>query len=401
MTLRSFYGPPIEIPPMILKGSTSLANIAALLDTNVKKVHVAGQILLQGGSAGGSKTISAAGGGKVHWRTGSVTWNAAGSTVRVGLQDLSTSLSPVQGEGWAGPGSVVYKDLVQGVDTLTLNTPYATAMATGTKTVAHNDRIAVCFELTVKNGSDLVNVNSNQTAYGSQGYNFPAVMLYVAAFARLVCNPATVIEFDDGTLGWFANSCVTLAGQGTQAFNQSTGTADEYGNIFTPLVPMRAVGICANVNVGAATPDFELCLYSDPLNIGVGIALVDKIVVDATQLGSVAGSTGVVDMAFATEQVLAAGTSYGITIRPTTANNVTTSWQDVVDPAHWKVMGLDDTCYAIRRLDNSGGFADYNNGTPKTRRMNICLLVDQFDDGTSGGGGGGGMLQGNLRGNMQ
>lgn len=392
MTLRSFYGPPIEIPALIIKGQSSVSSIAATMDAANEQVHLVGHIVLEGGSAGGPKTISSAG-GKIHWRSGAVTWAAAGTTVRLGIQDLSTATSPAQGDGTHD----VYEDLVQGTDTVAANTAYATAMGSGTKTIAHGDKIAVAFEMTVRNGSDSVVTTQYNPAYAPSAFQLPAVMLGTPTFARQVAFPSVVIEFNDGTIGWVAPSCPILGGFGSASFHVNTSTADEYGNIFSPVAAMRSVGIVVNITPSSAAADFEICLYSDPLGTPV---LIEAIAVDATQLGNPAGFTGGSYFFFSTEITLSVGTAYGITVRPTTTTSLITYYQDVSVAAHWKAISLDDTCYAIRRLDNAGAFSDYNGGTAKTRRMNISLLVDQFDDG-AGGGGGGGMLQGNFRGNFQ
>jgi len=48
---------------------------------------------------GGSKTISAAGGGKIVWVAFAVTFADAGTTFDVGIQDVSTTATPSQGDG--------------------------------------------------------------------------------------------------------------------------------------------------------------------------------------------------------------------------------------------------------------------------------------------------------------
>lgn len=374
MTLRSFFGPPIELPPMLLKGSTSLGNQPVLMDAASEQVHMVGEIILQGGP-GSSKLISSAG-GKIHWRTGAATWATAGSTVRVGIQDVSTATSPAQGVGTFD----VYADLVQGVDSIAANTAQATAMVTGSKTLTHGQLIAVAWNMSTRNGADLVNVQTNTPSYGSPAYDSPVVMLGTPTFVRQSGAPCFIIEFDDGTIGWFITSACLLGGQGTVAFNVSTALFDEYGNLFSVPFPVRALGITSNINIGTAAADFELCLYSDPLNVGAGVTLIDKVVVDATQLG-VASGTGVCAKAFTNSNILKPGVTYAISIRPTTANSITTSWQDVSMASHWMAMGLSaDQCYSVRRLDNTGAFSDYNGGTAQTRRLNLSLLVDQFND---------------------
>jgi hypothetical protein len=200
------------------------------------------------------------------------------------------------------------------------------------------------------------------------------------------------IEFDDGTAGWIAFTPGLISTISTTlAFNSGTGTADEYGNYLQTTVPVTAVGIWCSVQPASNAADFELVLYSDPLGTP---AVVEAITFDATMAATAAADRPIY-LAFSTPRALAANTAYAITLRPTTANNVTTRYED--QPALFKnSRPFGDNWYAVRRLDNTGAFSDYNGGTAKTRAMSMGLMVNAFDDGTSTGGGGGPLVGGRL-----
>ncbi len=291
------------------------------------------------------------------------------------VQAVSTSTAPAQGDGTP----LVSKSLVQGTDTLASNTAQATALSTGSTTLSHGQHIAVCWNMSVRNGADSVGVQTNNPAYGAAAYDTPVVMLGTPTFARVATAPTFVIEFDDGTIGWFLNSSALLNSVATVAFNSGTAVADEYGNFFTPAVLMRAVGFAANVNISSASADFDLVLWQDPLGLLGSPVPLEVISVDATQLGTASG-TGAINKVFQGVRILRPGIQYGYSVRPTTVNSVTLAYQDVPVASHWQVMGLDaDRCYAMRTI-NGGSFSDYNGGTAMTRRMNMAILADQYND---------------------
>jgi hypothetical protein len=198
------------------------------------------------------------------------------------------------------------------------------------------------------------------------------------------------ILFDDGTVGWIFGTWPFTVTSTAVAFNSGTGTADEYGNIITLPFPITADGIWVMQQPAAATSDYEICLYTGPLT---SPSLIEAITVDATQLGSSTAARHIQRM-FSTPRALAANTAYAITVRPTTANNISVFYNDYYSAAAMRVLPFGDNCYSVRRLDNAGTFSDYNGGTAKTRRIAIGLIARGFDDGASGGGGGGMRLAG-------
>lgn len=370
MTVQRFLGGKLFIPPND-SPITPIPGAPVTLDAAAEAIHYSGQVYLEGGS--GSKTISSAG-GKIHWRTsGPVTFANAGTTLRIGLQDVSTSASPTQGDG----AYDVYADLVGGTDTIAANTTHATAMASGTKTLAHGDKVTIVIEMTARGGTDSVGI-LYQT--GGQGVDslFPSFTSYLAStWGRVAGQPLITLEFDDGTFGGiFTGPSVPGASTGTAVtYTSNTGTADEYGNVFSFPFPVVADGVWSISYPTSNAADYEVCLYSDPLGTPT---LIEAVTVDATQV-SLKNSPRTHSVMFASAHTLAQNTTYAVTVRPTTTITVRSFYHDTTT-AGAAMAPLGTACYAVRRLDNTGAFSDWNGGTAKTRRMTMGLILCGFED---------------------
>lgn len=367
MTTQFFMASRTLIPS--IESATGTFNVnATTLDAATEALHYSGQVYLEAGS--GSKTISSAG-GKIHWRTaGTITFANASTNLRIGLQDLSTTTAPTQGDGTHD----VYADLVGGTDTLAGSTAYATAMETGTKTLAHGDKVAIVWEMTARGGTDSV-----QVTYATGGQladvNFPTTASYLAStWAKVNGTPLAMLEFDDGTYGMIFGGLMASTTGASQAFASNTGTADEYGNTFSFPFPVVVDGFWAMATPSSNAADFEVCLYSDPLGTPT---LIEAVTVDATQIGTT--SVRNLSFMFASPRTFNQNTVYGLTVRPTTTTNVGVYYHDA-PVGGMKMAALSTNCYAIRRLDNAGAFSDWNGGTAKTRRMTMGLIVRAFED---------------------
>ena len=370
MTVQRFLAGRLFVPPND-SSITAIPSAALVIDAAAEAVHYTGQVFLEAGS--GSKTISSAG-GKIHWRTsGAVTFANAGTTIRIGLQDVSTSASPTQGDGTYD----VYADLVGGTDTIAASTAYATAMESGTKTIAHGDKITIVMGLTARGGSDSVGILYQNGGQGLDGL-FPSLTTYLASTGGRAGGQLVVtLEFDDGTFGYiFGGSPVVGASAGTAVtFASNTGTADEYGNIFTFPCPVTVEGAWSITYPTSNAADYEVCLYADPLGTPV---LLEAVPVDATQV-STSNSPRTHQVMFATAHNLSQNTAYALTARPTTTTTIGSYYHDYT-AAGAAMAPLGQNLYSIRRLDNAGAFSDYNGGTAKTRRMTMGLILGGFED---------------------
>lgn len=355
-----------EIPSRIRPANT-ISFTSSFLNSTDDEVHQLGAVELED-PFGGSKTISAAGGGSISWNIGSsVVFADAGSTFRMGLQDVSTTTNPGQGDGTFD----VYKDMVGGTDTFTASSINDIVMGTGTKTLSQGDLVAVAAHAVSRAGSDSVRIDAISSFRGYT-HNFPAFTTSAsgASFLRVSATPSAVITFDDGTKGVLSFSTPGVYNSGLQAFNVSTGTADEYGNIVVTDAPQYLVGFAYSSYPSSTSGDFEFVVYTDPLGTP---AVFHSETVDLTVSAAGAFNSAEFKWAMDTPLKLPAGT-YAVTIRPTTANNMNVGYWDVSEAIHMDLYGPAG-CYAVRRLDNTGAFTDYNSGTAKTRRMEICMLT--------------------------
>ncbi len=353
-----------RFPLFVHNSSTALTNIT--LNAAGETTCMIGHLVLEN-PEGGSKTLSAAGGGSIVWRSGTTTFANAGTTFKVGIQDVSTATSPAQGDGtfdveasFTGGGGGVTSGAVQ-----------TSVMTSGTKTIAHGDLIAITFAMTARGGADSVIVNANHPGIYGSTPNMPTVTdntggTYAKTSTAL---PNAYILFNDGTIGWLYGAPFVSASVASVAFNSGTATADEYGNIIYPEATYKASGVSLTIFLAGASSDFELILYSDPLGTPVAERTVT---IDATQVGATA--TAQIEALFSSPYTLKANTTYAVTCRPTTANNVTNYYFDANNATGAKAGLCGNSHYACRRLDNSGAFSDYNGGTAKTRMMLISLI---------------------------
>jgi hypothetical protein len=318
------------------------------------------------GRPSSAKTISSSG-GKIHFRTGQpVTWSSSGTTVRVGIQDVTAASGPpIQPDGTFD----VYDDLVQGTDSLSSNTWTTVTMSSGTKNIAHGDLIAVVFDMTVRNGSDAFRVATWGTPSGVTNV-LPACVLYTTSWAQQTGLPFVVIEFDDGTVATLAGcwACSTIPT--AETFQDSTNP-DERGMILR--LPFAAVceGVCfsfENISSSAAA-DGTITLYSDPLGTPTSLASV-------TILGerTVSGAR-MQTLFFSSPVVLAANTDYCVALRSTGTSNFGIPVANFASATHKNLAGLSN-CSKATRDGGSGAFS-----ATTTTVYPVSFLLRAIDSG--------------------
>jgi hypothetical protein len=348
-------------------GTTSSTGSA--INAANEAVHFVGQIMIEGGTAAGSKTLSAAGGGKILWRSQTViAFSNAGTNLRIGLQDLDVTSQPAHGDGTFD----VYADLVGGTDTIAGNDDFETAMESGTKSLSQGDFVAVAFEFTSHGGSDYITILSEYNIFNADTVNgLPGVWHDDGTPSTANGVPCCAIQFDDGTLGWIAGGTIAPFGIST-SYNVNTSGADEFGNLLTPPFDMVVSGVTFSALI---QDDLEICLYEDPLGTPT---LLEAISVDASGTISIGAEWVLV---FSSEHTLYAGKSYGITMRPTTTTTSYLYGSSIETgslSAYMKVLGLTDTAFhSIERLNNTGAFSVSGGGDERVRYFmifNVCAI---------------------------
>ena len=347
-------------------------NVATALDSASEACWMFGRLRIDGAAA--SKTLSAAGGGSIGFSAGTVTWATAGSTLRVGVTGISTTAGPtIRGDGTYS----VYKDLVQGTDAITGSAWNTIAMGTGTATLNHGDLICLAFELTTRNGADVVNVQASASA---SNQTFPSVINFVSPSTYTSKNalPNCVITFDDGTLGWIDGAANFLA-ETTQLFNSGTAGADEYGNILRVPFSCKIDGMWFKGWNASTTGAVKLILYSDPLGTP---AVAASFTLDYHQQTPTAARASWHEHLLASEITLSPNTDYAVTIQPQTTSNFTLYGNTVSAASHLKSWPGGTNSYAVKRLDATGALA--TDSTAK--RYAIGVRISSLDDGAGGGG---------------
>lgn len=345
--------------------STTTVGGTTTLNATGETCQVVGVIQLEN-PLSGSKTISAAGGGKIVWMSGAVTFANAGTTFTVSIQDVSTSSSPGQGDG-VNDVSVSYTGGGGGV---TGSAIQQSTMGSGSKTIAHGDLVSLVFSMTARGGTDSIIIQHAPTGTEVNPNILGGSIIEntSGSYANTSAYPMAYIVFDDGSVGFMYGFSMQAA-VNTVTINSGTGTADEYGNLIYLPFSFYALGIEVMASLAGNSSDFELLVYSDPLGTP---AVQRTLTVDATQ-ASATGSVRFVGLPFSTPLLVKPYTTVAITCRPTTANNLSIYAWDGDGVKSDKIHPPNNYVYAVRRLDNTGAFSEYNGGTTKTRMMSIHL----------------------------
>lgn len=366
MTQVSVTGPGLMWPAIHVNASDLNLNQAATLDAVNEAVAFIGHIHIDGRPAS-AKTISSAG-GKVYVCAAGVTWATAGTTIRVGIQDVHTTAGPP-----ARPDGTfdVYDDLVQGTETVTANAQIAATMSVGTKDITHGDLIAVVVEMTVRNGADSVGIRG----FSASSTNMrPLISVFTAAWADSGNGPICVIEFDDGTLGCIAGGMPVLTAASAETWQDSTNP-DERGMIFQVPWDCKASGIWAQMAIGNnAAADYTATLYSDPTGTPAAVASVGVL---AEQMGD----GGLSDLRlYFSEVSLTKDTDYCVALRATGTSVITMRSLTLGDANYRKFISGGTTNSKATRDGGSGVF------TPTTTVFYVMgIIISSFDDGTGAG----------------
>lgn len=346
------------------------------IDAAGESVTFIGQVVLEGGVAGGSKVMSSAG-GTIKWRTnsGGVTFANAGTTLRLGIQDVAAT-------GIEDGTFDVYADLVGVTDTIVQGT-MSTAMETGTKTLNHGDTIAVSFELLSRAGADSLNIaNINATGYFAST-NFPYVTVDSGAGPAKAASTgiSILLVFDDGTTGHIG----TITGTHTDnanatSFTYNNGSSpDEYAAIFKVPFKCSLKAVSAPIGSIASTDNFEIILYSDPLGTP---AVIETITVDPDFTGSASTNNQYI-VQLATSRELSKDTWYGVAVRPSTANSITYNYINLgtTNTTSKNIFSFGPNIKVGGRTNQTGAFVE----TQTYHMPMLGVWLDKVDNGDGGG----------------
>lgn len=341
------------------------------LDAAGESVTFIGRLFLEGGT--GSKVISAAGGGLIYWRSMAVTFANAGTTLRIGIQDVGAT-------GLEDGIFDVYADLVGGTDTIAANTFFATVMEVSSKTLNHGDVYAISFETISRGGTDSIAIGSSTlTGPGLAINQFPYKTVDTGAGpgrTNLAVNGAT-LQFDDGTLGWFEPFYLPITTLSATSVTYGSGSSpDEYANIFKVPYKCSVRAACFFLGNIASTDTFELVIYSDPL--GTPTPIGSPITVNPNLVGSTTSVIAPLWVSFPSQDI-DADTYYGFAIRPTTAGTISIGHFDLGsgNQKFKRPTEFGSDIIFAGRTNQTGAFVE----TQVYHLPAFGLLIDKLDDG--------------------
>lgn len=362
-----YPGTPLLIPP--------LAAAVKTMDATAEKAAVMGHLFIEGNATG--KVLSAAGGGSIVFRTGTVTF-AGTSTLDVGIQDLTATPSGIKPE----PDGTfdVKATLTAGVDTISSNAWKSAVMTAGTKTMSHGDLIGIVLDMTSRDGADSV---TWATATSSVAVNRPTSNVYAAGSwgtGPQFDLPLAYITFDDGTLGvLYGADYHTFAIPASEAFQDSTDP-DERGLLFQVPWDCKAEGARIYCHTaGSSAAGYEFRIYAGPLGTP---GLLASIPVAGGQLNNL---NNAVSLLFPSKVDLTRNTDYCMTVKATGTANITLN-ADVLPGAGLRTFLPGGTILAkVTRNNGSGAFTPES---PAVTIYNMKLLLNDFEDAAGGAGGG-------------
>lgn len=360
----------------LIQGVALPTTIDPLMDADAEEVHNVGHIYW---ADRGSHTVSSAG-GKIHWLPGASIAFVSSATLQIGIQDVDTANGPAgRGDGTFD----VSATLDGGTDTITSTTALATAMETGTKTIAHGALICVAFKLAIVSGTQAIRVRGWSA---STSVTFPYITLITSGPTYSVQSgvPNIVIEADDGTRGIIYGT-TPFSVSPTQLAYKNNDTTKEYGNILRFSTPVQIDGLFVCAAASANTANLSVVLYSDPLAAGAGPTATATVALDANTLGLVTGSSPRwIWVPLPTILTLAKDTDYVVALKPDAAVNIGLMYIDE-QTGDMAALPLGANCYGMSRNTIGAGTA-FSSISSGTRRFMIGVSVCGGDDGAGGGG---------------
>lgn len=347
------------------------------IDAATEKIAFMGHARWEGSPAG-AKTFGTS--SKIHFKTGTVTFADAGTTVRVGIQGVSGDGSGVSGMTPDGAFDV-YVDLAGngGVITSSDDNVYkSVTMSTGSKSITDGDLIAIVFDMTARGGSDSL-ILAGPTSDGY--FTNPGYRLYNGGawqnFSGAVM-PNILLEADDGTFG-ILRGAMFIIGPSSQNFSAtysytSSSSPDEYGLIFQVPFCCKVDALWFSLATSAANADATIALYSDPLG-------TPTVMASASHYGEY-GNNGTDNrprLVPITEQTLAPGTDYCVALVAAGAGSCVLGYTTLASANHRTVQGLAN-CRRGSRTNATGAFSEMTTEIPL-----MGVQISALDDGATAG----------------
>lgn len=313
----------------------------------------------------GTKNIS-----DIHWYNGSAVNGTY--TVTVGLQDISATNVP---DGTFDQSTTHSDTLAAGAVTSTLG---------ATRTVSYGDYVCVVFKMTAYSTGRVQPTGLGLGALNARTYGYTFSKWDSAGDWSTITNtgllPNFVFEFDDATYGTFDGCTPNFTAINTETYNNATagtglGTGDERALRFTVSQDTVFDGGILYVSTAGTTSDFDVVLYNGTTALAT-----------ETFTGDSSLATGGMRVQFnCAPQTLSSGNTYYLSVKPTTANNLSIVSLTYSDAAFAKMMygGLATAEYDCR-ADAGAWQAPAGSDA---RAPWFFPKISAMSDGAGGGGG--------------
>lgn len=348
MSSTSWGVMPVVIQPLDDNITLSFSGSTALT-ASTHKHAVTGQIV----KTGNVRSIG--------FRFGAIT--KGGTTeLTLSLQDASTTAGPP-----AQPDGTQDQTATIGNADITANTWRTIQLGTD-RAVTVGDEISVVWEFSTFNTGDSIVFSHHTIATGGQPAPQECVLAHFngTSWANLVLHANIVLVYDDGTaatlLGAHPADALTSVN-----FNNGS-TPDERGNIWTAPMDLEIAGLVCYYTPSA---DADLVLYnSSGTELASVAVLSEQTRTAANRMYAAMFSAGV---------AVTGGQSYYLTLRPSTATNVSITALGVAAAAHLGGTQYGTAMYSAVRT-NAGAWT-----TDTAVQHPIGVIVSKFGGGTGGG----------------
>ena len=358
---------------------------SGVLDATGEKIAFIGKLYINGKPAG-TKTLST---GTIKFRAASVTFNNAGTTLDVGIQDVSTTAGPIaQPDGTFDVKATLTGGgggLVNNINTVTMNS--------GSKAMAHGDLFAIVFDMTAKAGVDTAVITTVAGSMLAAGNNqMPITNAFIAAAWQAVGSsangagrmPLALITFNDGTLGWFDTVIPYLNSTVAETFTDATNP-DERGLLFQVPWDCKTDAAWISISIAGATSDFQITLYSDPL--GTPVALAGPVAILAENLGTNLSGGGnqpkFAMFQLGSDVTLTKNTDYMLAVKATGAGSIVLGASGYESASHRVAENNGTNTKKATRNNSTGAFTAES---PALTSYNMGIRLISFDDGMGAGG---------------
>ena len=361
MAFVAFVGQGPYLPEFPFQQPQPSLSTTLLIDATGEQVAFSGPVWFPNRS--GTKDIE-----RVGFRFGNVV-KAGGSGLTISLQNVSLTAGPPQQPDGTPDQTVA---IANANASFVSNTWIRTDAMSANRTVSFGELLSVVIEFDGggRLGADSVVISGVALTGVSDASLISLPALYsVGAWASVqaVCN--VILEFTDGTFG-ILDMGLCWSAISTHTYN-SGSAADEYALAFQVAQTMKVDGLWAAV-APAASADFDIILYA-------GTTAMATASIDSNAIYSAGVKAFRVPIA---EQTLVTGTTYYVSVKPTTANNVSVYSFDVNSAAMLDACSAGQAFNYSTRVD-AGSWA----AATTTRRLLAGVRMSAIDDASGSGGG--------------